>query len=224
MGNAHPHSAQNRRSELFSVLQLAQRILQPSQGDGHPGIDRLRLVSPSDRAAIARLAPAAFQCWAETLLTHSDSTSPDTEWLTSPRLMMPTIRLLLLITGSLRSCSFSMCCTAFARSSSSRQQWMPSVITSRAVARRASKLLLASPLQTMSRSVTIPSSWSSSPIGMQPMSCARISFASSVTGVVGLTQSTPLCITSLTFMAEPPLLGFILCIAARPPLFSQLYN
>jgi hypothetical protein len=36
MGSAHPHSAQNRRSELFSVLQLAQRILEPSQGDGHP--------------------------------------------------------------------------------------------------------------------------------------------------------------------------------------------
>jgi hypothetical protein len=30
-----------------------------------------------------------------------------------------------------------------------------------------------------------------------------------VTGVVGLTQSTPLCIASLTFMAEPPLSGFI---------------
>jgi hypothetical protein len=32
MGSAHPHSAQNRRPELFSVLQLAQRILEPSQG------------------------------------------------------------------------------------------------------------------------------------------------------------------------------------------------
>src|SRR5580704_1307093 len=79
---------------------------------------------------------------------------------------------------------------------------MPSVITSRAIARSASKLLLASPLQTMSRSVTIPISRSSSPIGMQPMSCPRINFASSVTGVLGLTQSTPLCITSLTFMAD----------------------
>jgi hypothetical protein len=78
---------------------------------------------------------------------------------------MPTIRLLLLITGSLRSCSFSMCCIAFARSSSCRQQWMPSVIISRAVAQRASKLLLASPLQTMSRSVTILISWSSSQSG-----------------------------------------------------------
>src|SRR5207244_10985645 len=51
-------------------------------------------------------------------------------------------------------------------------------------------------------SVTIPISRSSSPIGMQPMSCSRINFASSVTGVLGLTQSTPLCITSLTFMAD----------------------
>jgi hypothetical protein len=36
MGSAYPHSAQNRRSELFSVLQLAQRILEPSQGDSYP--------------------------------------------------------------------------------------------------------------------------------------------------------------------------------------------
>jgi hypothetical protein len=60
-------------------------------------------VSTPDRAAIAGAASAAFQLWAETLLTHSDSISPDTEWLMSPRLRMPTIRLLLLITGSLRS-------------------------------------------------------------------------------------------------------------------------
>jgi hypothetical protein len=33
---------------------------------------------------------------------HSDGNSPDGEWLTSPRLMMPTLRLLLLITGSLQ--------------------------------------------------------------------------------------------------------------------------
>ena len=32
------------------------------------------------------------------------------------------------------------------------------------------------------------------------MSCSRINFASSITGVSGLTQSTPLCIASLTFM------------------------
>src|SRR5437763_12151775 len=79
---------------------------------------------------------------------------------------------------------------------------MPSVITSRAVAPPALKLLLASPLQTMSRSVTIPISRSSLPIGTQPTSWSRINFASSVTGVSGLTQSTPLCIASLTFMAD----------------------
>src|SRR5262245_28036566 len=84
-----------------------------------------------------------FQWLAETLLTHSDSRSPDAELLTSPRLRMPTIRLLLLITGNLRICSFYMCCTALARSSSSRQQWMPWVITSRAIARPASKLSFA---------------------------------------------------------------------------------
>src|SRR5947207_11978298 len=79
---------------------------------------------------------------------------------------------------------------------------MPSVITSLALARLASKPLPASPLQTMSRSVTIPTNRSSSPIGMQPISCARISLAISVVGVSGLTQSTPLCIASLTFMAD----------------------
>src|SRR5262245_8486651 len=115
---------------------------------------------------------------------------------------MPTIRLLLLITGNLRTLSVSMCRIALAKSSSSRQQWMPGVITSAAVALPTSKLSCASPLQTISRSVTMPISRSFSPIGMAPMSCSRINFASSVTGVSGLTQSTPLCITSLTFMTD----------------------
>src|SRR5207247_2133556 len=79
----------------------------------------------------------------------------------------------------------SMWRTALARSSSSRQQWMPGVITSRAVARRASKPSCANPLQTMSRSVTMPISRSFSPIGMEPMSCSHINFASSVTGMSG---------------------------------------
>src|SRR6185436_15370573 len=39
--------------------------------------------------------------------------------------------LLLLITGNRRTFSSSICRTALARSSSSRQQWMPRVITSR---------------------------------------------------------------------------------------------
>jgi hypothetical protein len=115
---------------------------------------------------------------------------------------MPTIRLLLLITGNLRTFSSSMCRTALARSSSSRQQWISAVITSRAVALRASKSSCANPLHTMSRSVTIPTRRSFSPIGMAPTSWSRINFASSVTGVSGLTQSTPLCIASLTFMAD----------------------
>src|SRR6476659_2246745 len=99
---------------------------------------------------------------------------------------------------------------------------MPSVITSRAIARPASKLALASPLQTMSRSVTIPISRSSSPIGMQPMSCSRINFASSVTGVLALTQSTPLCITSCTFMADLRFLKFQthLMQCSTAPFFS----
>src|SRR6516225_7946918 len=37
---------------------------------------------------------------------------------------------------------------------------------------------------------------------MAPTSWSRINFASSVTGVSGPTQSTPLCIASLTFMAD----------------------
>src|SRR6516162_4722861 len=79
---------------------------------------------------------------------------------------------------------------------------MPGVMTSRAVARCALKLSLASPLQTMSRSVTMPIRWSFAPMGMAPMSCLSINFARPVTGVSGPTQSTPLCITSLTFMAD----------------------
>ena len=63
-----------------------------------------------------------FQWWAETFLTHSERRSPGAELLTSPRLRMPTIRLLLLITANLRTFSASMCRTALARSSSSRQQ------------------------------------------------------------------------------------------------------
>src|SRR6266699_2158471 len=79
---------------------------------------------------------------------------------------------------------------------------MPGVITSRAIARRASKLSSANPLQTMSRSVTMPISWSFSPIGMAPTSCLRINFASPLIVVSGPTHSTPLCIASLTFMAN----------------------
>src|SRR6266852_1474393 len=102
---------------------------------------------------------------------------------------------------------------------------MPAVITSRAIVRRASKLLLASPLQTISRSVTIPISRSSSPIGMQPMSCPRINFASSVMGVSGLTQSTPLCITSLTFMADLRYwISGALDATQHSPPSSQPYN
>src|SRR6516162_2560943 len=37
---------------------------------------------------------------------------------------------------------------------------------------------------------------------MAPTSWSRINFASSFTGVSGPTQSTPLCIASLTFMAD----------------------
>src|SRR5262245_17284638 len=126
----------------------------------------------------------------------------DAERLRSPRLRMPTLRLLLLLPGNRSTDSGSMCRNTLARSSSCRQQWIPGVITSRAVALLASKLSPASPLQTISRSVTMPISRSFSPIGMAPMSCSRINFASSVTGVSGLTQSTPLCIASLTFMAD----------------------
>jgi hypothetical protein len=40
------------------------------------------------------------------------------------------------------------------------------------------------------------------PNDQQRSTLARINFASSVTGVSGLTQSTPLCIASLTFMMD----------------------
>src|SRR5258705_13752589 len=83
---------------------------------------------------------------------------------------------------------------------------MPSVITSRAIAQPTSKLLLASPLQTMSRSVTIPISRSPSPIGMQPMSCSRIIFASMVT--VGADPVDTLVHHVFDFHGGPPLLEF----------------
>ena len=60
---------------------------------------------------------------------HSDNRSAEAEWLTSPRLSMPIILLFLLMTGNLRTFSSSMCRTALARSSSSRQQWISAVIT-----------------------------------------------------------------------------------------------
>jgi hypothetical protein len=62
-----------------------------------------------------------FQWWAETFLTHSDRTSLGAEWLTSPRLRMPIIRLLLLITGNLRTFSASMCRTALRRSTDAKR-------------------------------------------------------------------------------------------------------
>src|SRR4029450_2662466 len=44
---------------------------------------------------------------------------------------------------------------------------------------------------------------------MAPISCCRINFARSMTGVSGSTQSTPLCIASLTFMGGPPFSGVV---------------
>src|SRR5437763_3391267 len=87
---------------------------------------------PSQRAELdrwvlfCRLRPVAhgplgprgirgLQWCADTLLTQSDSKSPGAERLRSPKLRMPTIRLLLLITGNLRTCSCSMCRTALPR-------------------------------------------------------------------------------------------------------------
>src|SRR5262249_14144037 len=93
------------------------------------------------------------------------------------------------------------------------------------VALPTSKLSCASPLQTISRSVTMPISRSFSPIGMAPMSCSRINFASSVTGVSGLTQSTPLWITSLTFMTDLRCWNFVHWVKSNPgPLDASHYT
>ena len=52
------------------------------------------------------------------------------------------------------------------------------------------------------------------------MSCWRMSFAISVSGVSGPTHSTPLCITSLTFMAD--LLCWVQqCLSPVPNPYSQ---
>src|SRR6266446_8230757 len=114
---------------------------------------------------------------------------------------MPTMRFLPLITGRRRIFFISISRAASSSSCLSRQNTMPADITSQAVAVLASSPA-AMQRQTMSLSVTMPISRSFSPIGMAPISCSRINVASSVTGVSGLTQSTPLCITSLTFMTD----------------------
>jgi hypothetical protein len=57
------------------------------------------------------------------------------------------------------------------------------------------------------------------------MSCSRINFASSVTGVSGLIQSTPLCIASLTFMADLRCWIWVSlneCSTVLPPLGSTI--
>lgn len=111
VGDLNRRTASAKGARRHLVLRLHRH-----EGAGHrfraaPGCMTgawLRLGSTPDRAAITRDALAGFQWCAETLLTVSVSKSPDAERPTSPRLMMPTIRLLLLITGSLRTCNFSM--------------------------------------------------------------------------------------------------------------------
>jgi hypothetical protein len=114
---------------------------------------------------------------------------------------MPIIRLLLLITGNLRIFSASMCRTALARSSSSRQQWMPGIITSRAVAPRASNLSCANP----SDNVAV-SHHADQLVVLSKRNGAYImlthQFREFGDRGVRTDQSTPLCITSLTFMAD----------------------
>src|SRR5581483_4293567 len=50
---------------------------------------------------------------------------------------------------------------------------------------------------------------------MAPISCSRISLASSVTDVSGPTHSTPLCIASLTFMVD------LRCSMMLPPFVDE---
>jgi len=77
---------------------------------------------------------------------------------------------------------------------------MPLVITSLAVSAEIS-LPFATARTVMSRSVTMPTSRSFSPMGMAPISCYSIAFANVFTGVSGGIHSTPLCMELFTFMA-----------------------
>ena len=126
----------------------------------------------------------------------------DAEWLTSPRLIMPTIRLLLLITGSLRTFS---CLHVMHR--------LCEVIVLAAtmdafghhIARRRAAGIEAVARKPFADDVAVghhPDQSVVLPDRNAADVMPRINFASSVTGVSGLTQSTPLCITSLTFMAD----------------------
>ena len=102
---------------------------------------------------------------------------------------------------------------------SSRQQWMPGVITSRAAAPRASKLSCANPSDNVAVShhadqLVVLSNRNGAYIML------TLNFASSVTGVSGLTSR----ITSLTFMAD---LRFTLsdsCTAAKPHSITCVYR
>jgi len=112
---------------------------------------------------------------------------------------MPIIRLLLLITGNLRIFSASIVPhRPWARSSSSRQQWMPGGPPHRVRRAREHRSCPAPTLQTMSRSVTTPISWSSlsnRKNGAYIMLTHQFREVS-VTGVSGLTSRRPCAITS----------------------------
>ena len=96
-------------------------------------------------------------------------------------------------------------------------------IARRRRARRASKLSCPNPLHTMSRSVTIATRRSFSPMGMTHYIVVSHQFCNSVAGVSGLTQSTPLCIASLDFHGRsPPCLCLERSTIQARPLCPQL--
>src|SRR5208337_1567292 len=114
---------------------------------------------------------------------------------------MPTIRLFPSITGRRLIWCFSMSSRASSISLSSVHHVIPLVMTSRAVNLERS-CPVATPRQTISRSVIMPMSRSFSPTGIAPMSSFCIFCAISINGVSGETQTTPLCIAFFTFMTS----------------------
>ena len=141
---------------------------------------------------------------------------------------MPTIRLFLLITGNLRTLSSSMCVSpwrGYRPPGSNECLGSSHHAPSRGGHRNCPRPSLC---RRCRGPVTMPISWSFSPMGIAPMSCLRINFASSMTGVSGPAHSTPLCIATWTFAEDlsccrdletsPP----SMCLSSSALVFSSL--
>ena len=134
------------------------------------------------------------------------------QWLISPRLSIPIIRLLLLITGSLRICSAYHLGEVIVIAAA-MDAWCHHL------ARRDAAGIKVFLGQPFAHDVAVGHHADQAIILANPNGANVMlthHFASSVTGASELTQSTPLCIASLTFIAE-------LRCSNGPPR-DQVYN